>query len=89
MRTFVGRAPLLSSRTWQERSGVPSPHTDRAHSQCRTSDTDGASKEKMLPCPMCDDAHIERHQEMADATVYVCLACGYRFACRIRAAWAS
>jgi predicted RNA-binding Zn-ribbon protein involved in translation (DUF1610 family) len=89
MRTFVGRMPLLFSRTWQGRPGVPSSHTDRAHSHCRTSEADGASKEETLPCPMCDDAHVERHQEMPDATVYVCLACGYRFAWRIRAAWAS
>jgi hypothetical protein len=36
------------------------------------------------PCPMCDDAHVESHQEMVVATVFVCLACGYRFAQRVR-----
>jgi predicted RNA-binding Zn-ribbon protein involved in translation (DUF1610 family) len=89
MQPFVGRMPLLFSRTWEEQPGVPSSHTDRTPSQCWTPGADSAPKEQTLPCPMCDDAHVERHQEMADATVYVCLACGYRFACRIRAAWAS
>jgi hypothetical protein len=32
---------------------------------------------------MCDDAHVERHQEMALTTVFVCLRCGYRFGMRI------
>jgi predicted RNA-binding Zn-ribbon protein involved in translation (DUF1610 family) len=89
MRTFAGRMPLLFSRTALEQPGVPSAHTAGTHLQCRSWEADDAPTEKTLPCPMCDGAHVERHQEMPDATVYVCLACGYRFAWRTRSAWAS
>jgi predicted RNA-binding Zn-ribbon protein involved in translation (DUF1610 family) len=89
MRTFVGRVSLVSSRTWQKQPGVPPPHTDRAHSECRTCEADDTSRGATLPCPMCDGPNVETHEEMEDATVYLCLSCGYRFAWRIRTAWAS
>lgn len=43
-----------------------------------------ASNNAILPCPMCEGRHVEVLQELPDTRLYVCLACGYRFALRFR-----
>jgi predicted RNA-binding Zn-ribbon protein involved in translation (DUF1610 family) len=100
MWAFVGRLPFLSSRIPAESPGESYPtiedvrpssqprvrpaHTERAASPAHTSPAHDAPSRATLPCPMCDDARVERHQEMAVTTVFVCLMCGYRFGMRIR-----
>jgi predicted RNA-binding Zn-ribbon protein involved in translation (DUF1610 family) len=99
MWAFVGRLPFLSSRIPAGSPGeihptiedvrpssqprVRSPHTERPASSTHTRPAHDEPPRATLPCPMCDDAHVERHQEMAFTTVFVCLMCGYRFGLRI------
>lgn len=75
---------LLAQPTLNPRQPVRRANEERPQrKEAQPSRAHEESPRTTLPCPMCDDAHVERHQEMAVTTVFVCLACGYRFALRI------